>query len=210
MLIGAGKMGEARRAALRRAGASRASSSRTARSTAPSISRASSAAHRCRSTTALYLPLADVVLGSVTTSGYLFGPSQLHGSARARRRGRCSSSISACRATSTRDQRPRQRLPLQHRRPRQRRRRPPRRAGKRPSRPRRSSARETERFWRVDLSRRDVTPTIVALRGSTASARTSSSARSSRCAARADERRALEAMTQAIVNKILHPPLMVA
>jgi hypothetical protein len=64
-----------------------------------------------------YLHLADVVLGSVAAPGYMIGPPQLNEVMRARRRRPMflHRPRSAAQLRS-RDQRPRERLPLQHRR----------------------------------------------------------------------------------------------
>jgi glutamyl-tRNA reductase len=69
---------------------------------------------------------------------------------------------------------------------------------------------EAERFWRW-LSEHDVTPTIVALRGKLDGIRRTELERALSALRRLEpeERRALEAMTSAIVNKILHAPLSV-
>jgi glutamyl-tRNA reductase len=69
---------------------------------------------------------------------------------------------------------------------------------------------ETERFWRA-MSGQDLTPTIVALRGKLDGIRRAELERAVAALRRLDpdERRALEAMTSAIVNKILHVPLSV-
>jgi glutamyl-tRNA reductase len=158
-----------------------------------------------------YLPLADVVLGSVTTSGYLFGPSQLHDVLRARRRKpmffidlgvprNFDPAINdldnvylyniddlANVADDHRAEREREAVQAEE-----------------------IVRDETERFWQW-ISRRDVTPTIVALRGKLDGIRRTELERALLALRKLepDERRALEAMTQAIVNKILHPPLSV-
>jgi len=158
-----------------------------------------------------YLPLADVVLGSVTTSGYLLGPSQLHEVLRARRRkpmffidlGVPRNFDPAINdldnvylyniddlANVTDDHRAEREKEAVH--------------------AEEIVREETERFWRW-IARRDVTPTIVALRGKLDGIRKNELERALGALRKLepDERRALEAMTQAIVNKILHPPLAV-
>ena len=160
---------------------------------------------------AQYLPLADVVLGSVTTSGYLVGPSQLHDVLRARRRKpmffidlgvprNFDPAINdldnvylyniddlAHVADDHRAEREQEAVEAEE-----------------------IVREETERFWRW-IARRDVTPTIVALRGKLDGIRRAELERALVALRKLepDERRALEAMTQAIVNKILHPPLSV-
>ena len=158
-----------------------------------------------------YLPLADVVLGSVTTSGYLVGPGQLHEVLRARRRKpmffidlgvprNFDPAINdldnvylyniddlAHVADDHRAEREQEAVQAEE-----------------------IVREETERFWRW-ISRRDLTPTIVALRGKLDGIRKTELERALVALRKLepDERRALEAMTQAIVNKILHPPLSV-
>ena len=160
---------------------------------------------------AQYLPLADVVLGSVTTSGYLVGPGQLHDVLRARRRKpmffidlgvprNFDPAINdldnvylyniddlAHVADDHRAEREQEAVQAEE-----------------------IVREETERFWRW-IARRDVTPTIVALRGKLDGIRRAELERALVALRKLepDERRALEAMTQAIVNKILHPPLSV-
>lgn len=158
-----------------------------------------------------YLPLADVVLGSVTTSGYLLGPSQLHEVLRARRRKpmffidlgvprNFDPAINdldnvylyniddlAHVADDHRSEREKEAVQAEE-----------------------IVREETDRFWRW-IARRDLTPTIVALRGKLDGIRKNELERALGALRKLepDERRALEAMTQAIVNKILHPPLAV-
>ena len=160
---------------------------------------------------AQYLPLADVVLGSVTTSGYLFGPSQLHEVLRARRRRpmffidlgvprNFDPAINDLDNVYLYNIDDLANVADDHRAERE----------KEAVEAEEIVREETERFWQW-ISRRDVTPTIVALRGKLDGIRKNELERALVALRKLepDERRALEAMTQAIVNKILHPPLAV-
>jgi glutamyl-tRNA reductase len=160
---------------------------------------------------AQYLPLADVVLGSVTTSGYLFGPSQLHEVLRARRRKpmffidlgvprNFDPAINDLDNVYLYNIDDLANVADDHRAERE----------KEAVQAEEIVRDETERFWQW-ISRRDVTPTIVALRGKLDGIRKNELERALAALNKLepDERRALEAMTQAIVNKILHPPLAV-
>lgn len=160
---------------------------------------------------AQYLPLADVVLGSVTTSGYLFGPSQLHDVLRARRRRpmffidlgvprNFDPAINDLDNVYLYNIDDLANVADDHRAERE----------KEAVQAEEIVREETERFWQW-ISRRDVTPTIVALRGKLDGIRKNELERALVALRKLepDERRALEAMTQAIVNKILHPPLAV-
>jgi len=158
-----------------------------------------------------YLPLADVVLGSVTTSGYLVGPGQLHEVLRARRRKpmffidlgvprNFDPSINDLDNVYLYNIDDLANVADDHRAERE----------KEAVQAEEIVREETERFWRW-IARRDVTPTIVALRGKLDGIRKNELERALGALRKLepDERRALEAMTQAIVNKILHPPLAV-
>jgi glutamyl-tRNA reductase len=160
---------------------------------------------------AQYLPLADVVLGSVTTSGYLFGPSQLHDVLRARRRKpmffidlgvprNFDPAINDLDNVYLYNIDDLANVADDHRAERE----------KEAVQAEEIVREETERFWSW-ISRRDVTPTIVALRGKLDGIRRNELERALVALRKLepDERRALEAMTQAIVNKILHPPLAI-
>ena len=158
---------------------------------------------------AQYLPLADVVLGSVTTSGYLFGPSQLHEVLRARRRRpmffidlgvprNFDPAINDLDNVYLYNIDDLANVADDHRAERE----------KEAVEAEEIVREETERFWQW-ISRRDVTPTIVALRGKLDGIRRAELERGLGALRKLepDERRALEAMTQAIVNKILHVPV---
>lgn len=160
---------------------------------------------------AQYLPLADVVLGSVTTSGYLFGPSQLHEVLRARRRRpmffidlgvprNFDPAINDLDNVYLYNIDDLANVADDHRAERE----------KEAVQAEEIVREETERFWQW-IARRDVTPTIVALRGKLDGIRKNELERALVALRKLepDERKALEAMTQAIVNKILHPPLAV-
>ena len=158
-----------------------------------------------------YLPLADVVLGSVTTSGYLLGPSQLHEVLRARRRKpmffidlgvprNFDPAINDLDNVYLYNIDDLANVTDDHRAERE----------KEAVQAEEIVREETDRFWRW-IARRDVTPTFVALRGKLDGIRKIELERALGALRKLepDERRALEAMTQAIVNKILHPPLAV-
>lgn len=158
-----------------------------------------------------YLPLADVVLGSVSTPGYLLGPSQLHDVMRARRRRpmffidlgvprNFDPAINDLDNVYLYNIDDLAHVADDHRAERE----------KEAVRAEEIVGEETERFWRW-ISRRDLTPTIVALRGKLDGIRRNELERALTALRKLepDERHALEAMTQAIVNKILHPPLSV-
>jgi glutamyl-tRNA reductase len=158
-----------------------------------------------------YLPLADVVLGSVTTSGYLVGPAQLHDVLRARRRKpmffidlgvprNFDPAINDLDNVYLYNIYDLANVSDDHRAERER----------EAVQAEEIVRDETERFWQW-IARRDVTPTIVALRGKLDGIRKNELERALAALNKLepDERRALEAMTQAIVNKILHPPLAV-
>lgn len=158
-----------------------------------------------------YLHLADVVLGSTAATGYILGPSQLHEVLRARRRRpmffidlgvprNFDPGIHDLESVYLYNIDDLARVADEHRAERQR----------EAARAEEIVEEETERFWRL-LSGRDLTPTIVALRGKLDGIRRAELDRAL-AAIRSlgpDERRALEAMTSAIVNKILHAPLSV-
>ncbi|MEW6273194.1 MAG: glutamyl-tRNA reductase [Thermodesulfobacteriota bacterium] len=158
-----------------------------------------------------YLALADVVLGSVATSGYILGPTQLHDVLRARRRKpmffidlgvprNFDPAINDLQSVYLYNIDDLAHVADDHRAERER----------EAVRGEEIVREEAERFWRW-ISRRDVTPTIVALRGKLDGIRRAELDRAIAALRKLepDERRALEAMTQAIVNKILHQPLSV-
>jgi glutamyl-tRNA reductase len=160
---------------------------------------------------AQYLPLADVVLGSLTTAGYLFAPSQLHDVLRARWRKpmffidlgvprNFDPAINDLDNVYLYNIDDLANVADDHRAERE----------KEAVQAEEIVREETERFWQW-ISRRDLTPTIVALRGKLDGIRKNELERALVALRKLepDERRALEAMTQAIVNKILHPPLAV-
>ncbi|HEY8517767.1 MAG TPA: glutamyl-tRNA reductase [Candidatus Binatia bacterium] len=158
-----------------------------------------------------YLPLADVVLGSVATAGYILGPSQLHDVLRARRRKpmffidlgvprNFDPAINDLENVYLYNIDDLAHVADDHRAERER----------EAVRGEEIVREEAERFWRW-MSSRDVTPTIVALRGKLDGIRRAELDRAIAALRKLEpeERRALEAMTQAIVNKILHQPLSV-
>lgn len=156
-----------------------------------------------------YLHLADVVLGSVTATGYLIGPSQLHEVMRARRRRpmffidlgvprNFDPALNDLENVYLYNIDDLANVADDHRSERRR----------EAQRAEEIVAEEAERFWR-SLSAADVTPTIVALREKLHGIGRAELERALRSLGPLGdgERRTLEAMTQAIVNKILHPPL---
>ncbi len=158
-----------------------------------------------------YLHLADVVLGSVAATGYIVGPSHLHEVLRARRRRpmffidlgvprNFDPAINDLDNVYLYNIDDLARVADANR---------AERAGE-AQRAEEIVEQEVERFWR-SLEGRDVTPTIVALRGKLDGIRRAELERALGALRKLDpeERRALEAMTQAIVNKILHAPLSV-
>jgi glutamyl-tRNA reductase len=156
-----------------------------------------------------YLHLADVVLGSVTaTAGYVLGPSHLHEVLRARRRRpmffidlgmprNFDPAINDLQSVYVYNIDDLSRVADDHRAERE----------KEAERAEEIVRAEAETFWRT-LAASDVTPTIVALRGKLDAIRRAELERAlaSLATVGPDERRVLEAMTQSIVNKILHPP----
>lgn len=155
-----------------------------------------------------YLHLADVVLGSVATSGPILGPTQMAEVMRARRRKpmflidlgvprNFDPAINDLDNVYLYNIDDLSRVADEHRAERER----------EAIRAEEIVEDEVERFWR-SLSVRDVTPTIVALRGRLDEIRRAELARALSALQRLEpgERRALEAMTTAIVNKILHAP----
>ncbi|MFM7143308.1 MAG: glutamyl-tRNA reductase [Alphaproteobacteria bacterium] len=155
-----------------------------------------------------YLHLADVVLGSVATSTPILGPTQLAEVMRARRRKpmflidlgvprNFDPAINDLDNVYLYNIDDLSRVADEHRAERER----------EAIRAEEIVEEETERFWR-GLSVRDVTPTIVALRGRLDEIRRAELERALSALQRLEpaERRALEAMTTAIVNKILHAP----
>lgn len=158
-----------------------------------------------------YLHLADVVLGSTAATGYILGPSQLHEVLRARRRRpmffidlgvprNFDPGIHDLENVYLYNIDDLSRVADEHRSERQR----------EAVRAEEIVDEETDRFWRR-ISGRDLTPTIVALRGKLDGIRRAELERALSVLRRLEpeERRALEAMTSAIVNKILHAPLSV-
>ncbi len=158
-----------------------------------------------------YLPLADVVLGSVATTEPILGPSRLHEVLRARRRKpmffidlgvprNFDPAINDLDNVYLYNIDDLAHVADDHRAERE----------KEAQRAEEIVREECDRFWRA-ISRRDLTPTIVALRGKLDGIRRNELERALTALRKLDpdERRALEAMTQAIVNKILHPPLSV-
>ncbi len=155
-----------------------------------------------------YLHLADVVLGSVATSGHILGVGQMADVMRARRRKpmflidlgvprNFDPAINDLDNVYLYNIDDLSRVADEHRAERER----------EAIRAEEIVEEETERFWR-GLSARDLTPTIVALRGRLDQIRRAELDRALSALQRLEppERRALEAMTTAIVNKILHAP----
>lgn len=158
-----------------------------------------------------YLHLADVVLGSVTVSGHVVAPSHLSEVLRARRRRpmffidlgvprNFDPALNDLQNVYLYNIDDLARVADDHKAERER-------EAERAEEIVRS---EAEGLWR-SLSARDVTPTIVALRSKLDSIRRGELDRAlaSLDAVGPDERRKLEAMTEAIVNKILHSPTKV-
>ncbi len=156
-----------------------------------------------------YLHLADVVLGSVAATGYLIGPSQLHEVMRARRRRpmffidlgvprNFDPALNDLENVYLYNIDDLANVADDHRSERRR----------EAQRAEEIVAEEAERFWR-SLAAADVTPTIVALRQKLHGIGRAELERALRTLGPLGDgdRRTLEAMTQAIVNKILHPPL---
>ena len=155
-----------------------------------------------------YLHLADVVLGSVAVSGHVVGPSHLHDVLRARRRRpmffidlgvprNFDPALNDLQNVYLYNIDDLARVADDHRAERER-------EAERAEEIVRS---EAEALWR-SLSARDVTPTIVALRGKLDEIRQGELERAlaSLESVGPTDRKVLEAMTQAIVNKILHGP----
>lgn len=158
---------------------------------------------------AQYLHLADVVLGSVAATGHILAPSQLHDVLRARRRRpmffidlgvprNFDPAINDLENVYLYNIDDLSKVADEHRAERER----------EAVRAEAIVDQETDRFWHA-ISGRDLTPTIVALRGKLDGIRRAELERALAALRRLepDERRALEAMTSAIVNKILHAPL---
>ena len=158
-----------------------------------------------------YLHLADVVLGSVTATGYILGPSQLHEVLKARRRRpmffidlggprNFDPGLNDLESVYLYNIDDLAKVADEHRADRER----------EAVRAEEIVDEEADRFWRRTTGR-DVTPTIVALRGKLDGIRRAELERALAALRKLEpeERRALEAMTQAIVNKILHVPLSV-
>jgi glutamyl-tRNA reductase len=158
-----------------------------------------------------YLHLADVVIGSVAATGYILGASHLHDVLRARRRRpmffidlgvprNFDPGINDLENVYLYNIDDLSKVAGEHRAERER----------EAERAEAIVDEETERFWRA-RSAQDLTPTIVALRGKLDGIRRAELERALAVLSRIEpeERRALEAMTSAIVNKILHAPLAV-
>lgn len=156
-----------------------------------------------------YLPLADVVLGSVAAPGFIVSPSQLSEVMRARRRKpmffidlgvprNFDPAINDIENVYLYNIDDLAHVADDHRTERQR----------EALRAEEIVDEEVARFW-PRLGARDFTPTIVALREKLHGIGREELERALRAlhSLRPEERHALEAMTQAIVNKILHPPL---
>jgi glutamyl-tRNA reductase len=158
-----------------------------------------------------YLHLADVVLGSVAATGYILRPAQLHDVMRTRRQRpmffidlgvprNFDPAINGLDNVYLYNIDDLSKVAGEHRAERAR----------EAVRAEEIVEEETDRFWHW-VSGRDVTPTIVALRGKLDEIRRAELARARAALERLqpEERRALEALTSAIVNKILHAPLSV-
>ena len=156
-----------------------------------------------------YLHLADVVLGSVAATGHILGPAQMAEVMKARRRRpmflidlgvprNFDPAINDMENVYLYNIDDLSRVADEHRAEREH----------EAIRAEEIVEEETERFWR-SLHARDLTPTIVALRGRLDEIRRAELARGLSALRRLEpeERRALEAMTTAIVNKILHAPM---
>ena len=208
MLIGAGKMSELAARHLIRAGISSVLVTNRSFDRAVELARDFDGTPIPFDRFPHYLHLADVVLGSVTVSGHVVGPSHLHDVLRARRRRpmffidlgvprNFDPALNDLQNVYLYNIDDLARVADDHRAERER----------EAERAEEIVRLEAEGLWR-SLSARDVTPTIVALRGRLDSIRR---AELERALASLDslgpvERRKIEAMTQAIVNKILHPP----
>ncbi|MDG2303069.1 MAG: glutamyl-tRNA reductase [Candidatus Binatia bacterium] len=155
-----------------------------------------------------YLHLADVVLGSVSVSGHVVSPSHLHDVMKARRRRpmffidlgvprNFDPALNDLQNVYLYNIDDLARVADDHKAERER-------EAERAEEIVRS---EAEELWR-GLSARDVTPTIVALRSKLDVIRQTELDRAlaSLGSVGAGDRKVIESMTQAIVNKILHPP----
>lgn len=208
MLIGAGKMSELAARHLLRAGIASVMVTNRSFDRAVELARDFDGTPVPFDRFPRYLHLADVVLGSVAVTGHVIGPSHLHDVLRARRRRpmffidlgvprNFDPALNDLQNVYLYNIDDLARVADDHRAERER-------EAERAEEIVRS---ESEALWR-SLTARDVTPTIVALRGKLDEIR---QAELERAIASLDsvapaDRKVLEAMTQAIVNKILHPP----
>lgn len=208
MLIGAGKMSELAARHLLRAGISSVMVTNRSFDRAVQLARDFDGTPVPFDRFSNYLHLADVVLGSVTVSGHVVGPSHLTEVLKARRRRpmffidlgvprNFDPALNDLQNVYLYNIDDLARVADDHRAERER-------EAERAEEIVRS---EAEALWR-SLSARDVTPTIVALREKLDGIRQGELERAlaSLESLSVDDRRVLEAMTQAIVNKILHPP----
>lgn len=158
-----------------------------------------------------YLPMVDVVLGSVAADGSILGPTDLHEALKSRRHRpmffidlgvprNFDPAINDLDGCYLYDIDSLAGVAQDHRSEREK------EARKAES----IVLEESERFWK-SLGHADITPTIVALRGKLDGIRRAELDRAMATLRRLspEDRDALEAMTQAIVNKILHVPLTV-
>ncbi len=208
MLIGAGKMSELAARHLLRAGIASVIVTNRSFDRAVELAREFDGTPVPFDQFPQYLHLADVVLGSVTVSGHVVGPSHLHDVLRARRRRpmffidlgvprNFDPALNDLQNVYLYNIDDLARVADDHRAERQ----------KEAGRAEEIVQSEAETLWR-SLSARDVTPTIVALRDKLDGIRQGEldRAMASLDSVSADDRQVLDAMTQAIVNKILHPP----
>lgn len=208
MLIGAGKMSELAARHLLSAGVARVLVTNRSFDRAVELAREFDGTPVPFDRFPEYLHMADVVLGSVAVQGHVVGPSHLHDVLRARRRRpmffidlgvprNFDPALNDLQNVYLYNIDDLARVADDHRAERER----------EAQRAEEIVREEAEGLWR-SLSARDVTPTIVALRGHLDGIRQAELDRAlaSLPAVTEEDRRVLEAMTQAIVNKILHAP----
>lgn len=211
MLIGAGKMSELAARHLLRAGVARVLVTNRSFDRAVELSREFDGTPVPFDRFTEYLHMADVVLGSVAVTGHVVGPSHLHDVLRARRRRpmffidlgvprNFDPALNDLQNVYLYNIDDLARVADDHRAERER-------EARRAEEIVRS---EADGVWRA-LSARDVTPTIVALRTRLDAIREAELERALAALPEmsSGDRRVLEAMTQAMVNKILHSPTRV-
>lgn len=208
MLIGAGKMSELAARHLIRAGISSVMVTNRSFDRAVELAREFDGTPVPFDRFSHYLHLADVVLGSVAVSGHVVGPTHLHEVLKARRRRpmffidlgvprNFDPALNDLQNVYLYNIDDLAQVADDHKAERER----------EAERAEEIVRAEAEALWRA-LSARDVTPTIVALRDKLDGIRQGELDRalSSLESVSAGDRQVLEAMTQAIVKKILHPP----